>query len=475
MYNPQNIQHLALVLVNALHLNVEQSIRGNLHAAQLLNLRSQLRLRQLLHLNPATLELAVVRVTLQTLEQVQARDPRVRTKRLVDEIAQRRVAECKPASRRDAVRLVLKLLRVHLVEILEDGLLNQLRVDLRNAVHRVARDERQVSHADHLLVTLLYDGHAILASLVVAKLGAQLLQEAPVDVVDDLHVPRQQLLQQLHRPLLERLGEHRVVREREHLRRRLPRRRPAPLVHIHEKTHELRDANRRMRVVQLQRHLVREIFERAVLRGVPPKDVLQRRRHEEVLLLQAKLLALVSAVVGVKHAGNGLGVLLLENACDVVARVERLQVKLAARLGRPQAQVDRVRRAVSRDGVVVRHGVHLLGGIPHKDLPPILLARADMAVEADWIRHVRPLNLPRIAEREPVVGILALKAVLYRLAEHAVLVAQAVSPCGEILRRHRVQEARRKSPEPSISERGVALSLLDDLEVVAELLESLAV
>ena len=43
------------------------------------------------------------------------------------------------------------------------------------------------------------------------------LQEAPVDVVDDLHVPREQLLHEGHRPLLQCLGQHRVVCEGEHL------------------------------------------------------------------------------------------------------------------------------------------------------------------------------------------------------------------------------------------------------------------
>ena len=54
--------------------------------------------------------------------------------------------------------------------------------------------------------------------LPVPDLAAQLLQEAPVDVEDDLHVPRQKLLDQAHRPLLQRLREHRVVREGKHLR-----------------------------------------------------------------------------------------------------------------------------------------------------------------------------------------------------------------------------------------------------------------
>ena len=65
---------------------------------------------------------------------------------------------------------------------------------------------------------ILDNGHAADALGVLAQLRAQLLQEAPVDVEDDLHVPWQQLLYQAHRPLLQRLRQHRVVRERKHLR-----------------------------------------------------------------------------------------------------------------------------------------------------------------------------------------------------------------------------------------------------------------
>lgn len=46
---------------------------------------------------------------------------------------------------------------------------------------------------------------------------ANLLQETPVDVVNDLHVTREQLLNEGHRPALQRLGEHRVICEGEDL------------------------------------------------------------------------------------------------------------------------------------------------------------------------------------------------------------------------------------------------------------------
>ena len=70
-----------------------------------------------------------------------------------------------------------------------------------------------------LLVTARFfnDRHAGDAGPVIPVMLAQVVEEAPVDVVDDLHVPRQQLLHQPHRPLLQGLWQHCVVGEGKHL------------------------------------------------------------------------------------------------------------------------------------------------------------------------------------------------------------------------------------------------------------------
>ena len=64
-----------------------------------------------------------------------------------------------------------------------------------------------------------------------------------------------------------------------------------------------------------------------------------------------------------------------------------------------------------------------------------------MPVELDRVAHVEPLDLPGVAEVEPVVGLLVLEAVDDRLAEHAVLVADAVAPGREVEGGHGVEEA----------------------------------
>lgn len=57
-------------------------------------------------------------------------------------------------------------------------------------------------HSLLLSIDLLDDGHASDLFPVLPKAGPQVLKEAPVDVVDDLHVARQQALHQTDWPLL---------------------------------------------------------------------------------------------------------------------------------------------------------------------------------------------------------------------------------------------------------------------------------
>ena len=125
--------------------------------------------------------------------------------RLVEQVAQPGVAQGQPAARRDAVGLVVELVRPQLVEVVEQPLLEQLGVQFRHAVDREAADDGQIGHADLGLVTLLDERHAALAVDVAGPAAGDLGQEAGVDLVDDLQQARQELAEQAHRPALQRL------------------------------------------------------------------------------------------------------------------------------------------------------------------------------------------------------------------------------------------------------------------------------
>ena len=84
-------------------------------------------------------------------------------------------------------------------------------------------------------------------------------------------------------------------------------------------------------------------------------------------------------------------------------------------------------------------------------------AHLERAVELDLHLLVRAGDLPRVRAAQPVVGLLVLPAVLDRLPEDAVLVAQTVAHGGKLHRRHRVEEAGGQAPEPAVAQAGVGL------------------
>mmetsp|Transcript_11860 Transcript_11860/g.25468 ORF Transcript_11860/g.25468 Transcript_11860/m.25468 type:complete len:216 (+) Transcript_11860:2817-3464(+) len=98
-----------------------------------------------------------------------------------------------------------------------------------------------------------------------------------------------------------------------------------------------------------------------------------------------------------------------------------------------------------------------------------------MAVELDGVGDNQPLNLPGVAKGEPVVGLLVLEAVNNALAEHAVGVTDAIAPCWQVERGHRVQEACCQAAQTTIAQSCIALLLRDVLQVVSQLPQSLCV
>mmetsp|Transcript_30409 Transcript_30409/g.54460 ORF Transcript_30409/g.54460 Transcript_30409/m.54460 type:complete len:268 (-) Transcript_30409:180-983(-) len=96
-----------------------------------------------------------------------------------------------------------------------------------------------------------------------------------------------------------------------------------------------------------------------------------------------------------------------------------------------------------------------------------------MTIVFDVISNLRALNLPRISKVEPVVGLLVLEPILDGLPKHAVLVADAVSPCRQVESGHRVKKASSQAAETAVSQRSIALLLHDGLQIVAHLMHGL--
>ena len=89
----------------------------------------------------------------------------------------------------------------------------------------------------------------------------------------------------------------------------------------------------------------------------------------------------------------------------VVAAIEILQVERIGGSRRPQSQRVDVRSSPSGDGSIEGDGGHRLCRPPHVTRHLIrCLDFIDRAAESDRVRDFRALELPWIAEGEPVLG-----------------------------------------------------------------------
>ena len=128
-----------------------------------------------------------------------------------DQAGQTRIALHQPAARRDAVGLVVDAVGIELVQVGKDRLLHQLGVQRRDAVDRVRADEGEVAHAHAAVAAFVDQRDGADFRVGEVLLLARLEQHLGVDRIDDLHVARQQPLEQRHRPAFQRFGQKRVV------------------------------------------------------------------------------------------------------------------------------------------------------------------------------------------------------------------------------------------------------------------------
>ena len=360
---------------------------------------------------------------------------------------------------RDAVRLVVEEPRVVLVEVVQRRRLEDIRVDLRDAVDAVAADDREARHVHH---AVLDDGERMHLVLVLRVACAHVEEPAAVDLVDDHVDARQKRLEHVDRPLLKRLRHDRVVRVRHRVLRDRPRLVPLEALLIDEDAHELRDAERGMRVVDVDGDFLREVVQVHARLLEMAHDALHAGRDEEILLDEAHAAAVVRAVIRVEVLRDGLDELaVFVLLAALLLREHAVVGEVAVDLRVPEAQrVDRM-VVVADDRHVVRHRHDRQRVLVDELQRAVLeLLHIGIAVELDIDRLIRLAVLPGEAVLEPVVGDLDLVAVNDLLLKEAVLVADAAAVARQAVCCHRVDEAGREPAEAAVAEAGVRLLLV---------------
>ena len=431
------------------------------------------RLVVLLDAAEASQQVGVVEKALQLVQFLEMADPAV-ADAFGDQRREGGVGLQQPAALCHTVGLVAEFLRELLGKVGEDALAQDAAVQRGHAVDGARADDGQVRHAHPLAVAFVDEAHPLQSPDVARVARRDLAQEAPVDLVDDLHVPRQQALHEADAPVLEGLRQHGVVRVAGAGARDGPRLIPVEHLAVEQDAHELRHHQRRVRVVQLDEDALRQAGEGQAVGPEAAQDVLDRAGDEEVLLAQPQLLALQDVVVGVEHLRQVLRQHLPFDRLDVGAAVEVVEVERVRGLRLPEAQrVDRL-GAVAHHGHVVGHALHGMHGDPAPVYSPVDRGHFDAALEADLTGVLGPGDLPDIALVEPVVGLLDLRAVQDALLEDAVVVAQPVADGRQVHRRQGVEKAGRQPSQAAVAEAGVGLVGAEALPVHVELGQRLA-
>ena len=176
IHHMQDVHQLALVLMQALHLHIEDGAGIDRHAIVLLNVLRQTDLVLVLDIHEFQLCLLIIGKQRQLLHLGQIGDP------LIADVVRY------PPPLGNAVGLVVELLREHVVEVLQGDLLQNLGVQARHAVDGIGSRDRKMSHP-HLSV--VHDGHTRLLALISRKFPLDVQAETAVDLLYNIVNTRQ--------------------------------------------------------------------------------------------------------------------------------------------------------------------------------------------------------------------------------------------------------------------------------------------
>ena len=287
------------------------------------------------------------------------------------------------------------------------------------------------------------------AALVAREAAPDGIEQAAVDLVDDLQVTGQQHLEPGDRPFFQGLGQQGVVRVGKSPLGQRPCLVPAKVRFVQENSHQLGDGHRRVGVVELDGDFLGKRIPVGVAAAETPHQVGQRAGHQEILLHEAQPLPHARGIIGIQYPRQGLGRERLGLRADKIAGAESLKIEIIRRCGGPEPKrIDRL-AAVADHGAVERDAEQR--GRLAGDGTQVSATELEGATQLDFHLLVRASDLPGIRPAEPVVGLLVLPAVLNRLTKDAVFVPQTVAHGGKLHRGHRVEETGGQAPEPAVA------------------------
>ena len=422
IHNRQGVHQLPLVLVQTLDLDVKNEIRIQFYALTLGNDLAKLLLLLPLHVVELTHQV-IIDHGFQFCQTVQIGEE-VAANTVTDQLGQFGVTQTHPATGCNTVGLVLETLGINSIPIPEQIVLQNLAVDLSNAIDVTAHIDAEVCHM----------GGVVPNDKQIGMLRFQLF----VDTDDNIHDLRHHGTQKIQIPLFQRFAHNGMVGVGEGL---LCDGKGLLKIHAlcHQQTDQFRNGHCRVGIIELHGKEFRKAAQIGSVGAlVDPHHILQGCRAQEILLLDTQTLAFPGGIVGIQYAGNVLSFVLLCQSPEIVLVVKGVEVQFFLRFALPQTQRIDILRAIADNRHVVRHSQNRMIRKLHLD------------------GMVVPAVSPGITELAPIVSSLALTAIVIEtLLEQAKAIPQAVTGQRNIATCGTVQEACGQSAQTTVTQSGI--------------------
>ena len=328
--NMQRVQQLTLILMKALGLNIEHEIRIDRHILTVQQHLGKPFLVLMLHSRKLLAEGGIIRKRLQFAEPLRLPNPAV-SDRLVNQVCQARIAVHQPAAVRNAVGNGRKLFRHYQRVIMEGFLLEDLAVQLADAVHGIAHGNQ---HIGHMHIVIAHHRHVGNAVPVAGEAVPQAFAQPPVDLLNNLIDSGQKAFYHANRPFFQRFRHDRVICIRNRVLGNAAGFIPAQSFLIHQQAHQLRYRHAGMRIIDMDHDLLRKAGEvMPVIFLEILQNILQRGAGEEISLLQPQLLSFIVLVFRIEYLADGLCQLNFLGSLYIVALAEAAQVNLLRAAG----------------------------------------------------------------------------------------------------------------------------------------------
>ena len=331
-----------------------------------------------------------------------------------------------------------------------------------DAVDREGTDHTKVCHTD----VVAADDRDLVQEILVVAFAVNVHRELTVDLLDDHVDTRQELFDVFDRPAFQRFRHNGMVGVGEGLSADRSGFSPAVAVFIHHKTHEFRDRQSRMCIVQLNDMLFGKVVQRAVLFHMFLDDELQSGGNEEVFLLDAQVFAFLGRVIRIDVAADIVDVGQIFTEVDIRSEID-------ARFRRPHPQGVRCFSVRADHRHLIRDSADGLAADSFKmQITVFIGGHIDRTVEVYVDCPVMAADFPLVTQTHPLVRDFDLLVVENHLFEETELIADRIAGSRIVAGCKRIHEAGCETTQTAVSEAGVFFELKQFFEIDIQILQT---